>query len=93
MLPFVDIESWCVNDTSPDVTKNGINVVCADGEYFFAVEVRAVAGCCVVGGDAGCLVGWWGGINNGRRNVMAGGGRLTVGTAAGRQRLALEKRV
>ena len=44
MLPFTDIESWSVNDTSEDVTKNGIVVVCSDGEYFFAVEVSTKKG-------------------------------------------------
>ena len=37
-LPFTGIQSWKVADNSADVTKNGINLVCADGRYCFAVE-------------------------------------------------------
>jgi len=37
-IPYADVASWAMVDNHSDVTKNGINLTCADGKYCFAVE-------------------------------------------------------
>ena len=38
LISFVDIDSWNIVDNNADVTKNGINITCTDGDFCFAVE-------------------------------------------------------
>jgi hypothetical protein len=37
-LPFKDVLSWAMLESATDATKNGVQLTCSDGTYFFAVE-------------------------------------------------------